>query len=177
MAGSRGFTNLESLVAMLLVAVALVASLRLTVTVIGVIGKRVAPGATAADQTPARLRSIAAAWAQSELEFIKQIGDENACPATSNSCGFLFPRDCAGAAAPPPSPFGVGPEIPAGFWAGRVGVTWDPKSPEMPDPDNPSPAPPLKLLRLVRVDAYHTQADCQVDRPLVTAYTSLSRRR
>ncbi|MDI6773232.1 MAG: prepilin-type N-terminal cleavage/methylation domain-containing protein [bacterium] len=174
---TRGFSFLEVMIALVLVSVALVASLRLTVAVLGVVGKNPSGAAAASEQKPARLRSVAASWAQAELEFIKQIGFDNACAPSAESCVIEFPRNCRGETSPPPSPpspYDVGPLPPPDFRVVRISVTWDPKTPMMPNPDNPSEL--WSLLRLVRVDVFRDEADCPA-RPLVTASTSLSRRR
>ncbi len=169
-----GFSNLEALISLLLISVALVASLRLTVAVLGVVGKRPAGTAAAAEQRPARLRSVATAWAQSELEFIKQIGFDNACDPSASECVLWAPRNCAGTLSSFPSPYGVGPSVPPEFRVVRIHITWDPRTPAMQNPDNPSEQ--LSLLRLVQVDLYLDEADCPA-RSFLTAYTSLSRRR
>lgn len=172
---TRGFSFLEVIIAVLLVSIALVASLRLTVAVLGVVGKNPAGAATASEQKPARLRSVAASWAQAELEFIRQIGFDNACAPSVESCVIWFPRNCQGEASPPPPPYDVGPLPPPDFRVVRISITWDPKTPVMPNPDNPSEQQ-WPLLRLARVDVFRDEADCPA-RPVVTAATSLSRRR
>ncbi|MBM3471260.1 MAG: hypothetical protein FJX73_10795 [Armatimonadetes bacterium] len=171
---TRGFSFLEVMIAALLVSGALVASLRLTVAVLGVVGKNPAGAAASSEQKPARLRSVAASWTQAELEFIRQIGFDNACAPSAGSCVIEFPRNCVGEDSPAPSPYDVGPLPPPDFRVVRICVTWDPKTPVMPNPDNSSEE--LSLLRLVRVDVFRDEADCPA-RPVVTAYTSLSRRR
>lgn len=162
----RGFSVLEILVAILLVAVVMVASLQLTVAVMGILGRSPAAFARPADEKAARLRSLAATWGQAELEFVKQVGYEPVCPS-DDVCTFWAPRaDCTGSFSSLPFQ-DVGPALPQDFAAVRLQIRWDPTSPVLDGE---------RQLRLVRLDLYREAADCLAGLPFLTLYTGLRKK-
>jgi prepilin-type N-terminal cleavage/methylation domain-containing protein len=152
----RGFTIVEIIVAMVLVSIVLMASVQLTIAMLRIVGRTGSP-----EERPARLRSVATAWAQAELEFIQQIGFYTACPSALPSCSFWSPRDCTGYPAVFPDPYaGDGPKPPEAFYAVHIVVDYDPTGP----PDD---------LRLVKVELYRSPPECKSGTPFLEASTSL----
>lgn len=163
---AQGFTILEVLVAVVLVAVTLLASLRLVVAVMGIIGRNPAAYANPSEERTARARIEAAAWAQAQLELVKQIGFEPFCPPGTESCEFWSPQTCAGSTSEFPFQ-DVGPGPPQGFWATRLEFTWAPNSPVLDGEQQ---------LRLVRLDVFREQEDCtSPEAPFLTLFTALRR--
>ncbi len=157
----RGFSLIEILVAALLVAFALIASLRLTTAVLGVVGRTLPP-----NLKPTRMRSVGTGWAQAGLEYMKQIGFDSACyadPDGTPPCELWAPQQCDGTLSSFPS---EAPPPPPTFYAAHIFVDWDATGP---------PGPPATLL-LVRAEVFRDQTECTNGTPFVAAYTSLSRR-
>ena len=162
----EGMTIIEVLIAVILVAVAVLASMRLTVAVLSVMGRAITGAVDTQDAKPARIRSVAAAWAQAELEFIKQIGFDSACPPTQESCTIWVPNDCRGGPSDVIAVYGESPPLPTGLAFWNVTVQWDPRTPDVAGE---------RLLRLVEVDLYRDAAECNARTPFIQAYTSLRR--
>jgi hypothetical protein len=167
----RGFSTIEALVALTLIAVVSLVSWAYTARVtnfstvaLGLLGEH---SPTPQGQT-ARLRTIASEWVQAQLEYARQLGWEGLCvPAQGQtSCTDYVPStDCTGATAQG-APLSAGPAQPAEFPYGRIVVSWDPHT--------PSDSAGTQYLQLVEVDVYRTQADCQGQTPFLTGYTSVS---
>jgi hypothetical protein len=165
----RGFSTIEAVVALTLIAIVSLVSWAYTANVtsfsvvaLGLIGEH----STAPQQQTARLRTIASEWIQAELEYARQLGYEGLC--ASSSCTLYVPfTDCTGAAAQG-APLSQGPGQPTEFPYGQVVVSWDPNTPV-----DASTTPSTNYLQLVEVDLYRTQADCQNQTPFVTGYTSV----
>ncbi len=156
----KGFSLIEVLIAALILAFVLVASMRLNVAVLGLVGRTAPP-----QLKPTRLRSTATAWAQAELEFLKQVGFDSACYPGAPPCNFWSPNDCTGAVGTWPSEAPDIPRDPNGnpiFYAAHLAVEFDATGP----PDN---------LLLVRAEVYRNPAEC-AGQPFFVAYTSVSRR-
>jgi len=156
----KGFSLIEILIAALILAFVLVVSLRLNVAVLGMVGRTAPP-----ELKPTRLRSTATAWAQAELEFLKQVGFDSACYPGTPPCNFWSPNDCAGITSTWPS---EAPDIPRDsngnpiFYAAHLAVEFD------------ATGPPNDLL-LVRAELYRDPAECG-GQPFLVAYTSLAGR-
>jgi hypothetical protein len=167
--GLRGFSTLEVIVALTLIAIVSLVSWASTSRItsfstvaLGLIGAH----APTAQAKPARLHTIATEWIQAQLEFARQLGYEGMC--NSASCTVYVPStDCTGA-QPQAAPFSEGPAQPTEFPYGRLVVTWDPNTPV-----DSSTTPSTNYLQLVKVDVYRTQADCQSQTPFLTGYTSV----
>jgi hypothetical protein len=167
--GLRGFSTLEVLVALTLIAIVSLVSWASTSRItsfstvaLGLIGAHAPP----AQAKPARLHTIATEWIQAQLEFARQLGYEGMC--NSASCTVYVPsKDCTGAQTQA-APFSEGPPQPAEFPYGRIVVSWDPNT-----PTDSSTTPSTNYLQLVEVDVYRTQADCQNQTPYLTGYTSV----
>ena len=167
--GLRGFSTLEVLVALTLIAIVSLVSWASTSRItsfstvaLGLIG---AHGPTV-QAKPARLYTIATEWVQAELEYVRQLGYEGMC--ASASCTVYVPfTDCTGAQTQA-VPFSEGPPQPVEFPYGRIVVSWDPHTPV-----DSSTTPATNYLQLVEVDVYRTQADCQNQAPYLAGYTSV----
>jgi len=167
--GLLGFSTIEVIVALTLIAIVSLVSLAYTANVtsfsavaLGLIGEH----STTPQQQTARLRTIASEWIQAELEYARQLGYEGLC--ASSSCTLYVPStDCTGGTAQV-APLSEGPAQPTEFPYGRVVVSWDPNTPV-----DSSTTPSTNYLQLVEVDLYRTSADCQNQTPFVTGYTSV----
>jgi prepilin-type N-terminal cleavage/methylation domain-containing protein len=167
----RGFSTIEVLVALTLIAVVSLVSWAYTTRVtnfstvaLGLIGEH----SPSPDGQTARLRTIAGEWVQAELEYARQLGWEGLCvpAAGQTACTDYVPfTDCTGAAAQG-APLSEGPAQPPELPYGRIVVSWDPHT--------PSDSTETQYLQLVEVDVYRTQADCQSQTPFLTGYTSVS---
>jgi len=156
----KGFSLIEILIAALILAFVLAASMRVNVAVLGLVGRTAPP-----ELKPTRLRSTATAWAQAELEFLKQVGFDSACYPGVPPCNFWAPNDCTGTAGTWPSEAPDIPRDPNGnpiFYAARLAVEFD------------ATGPPGSLL-LLRAEVYRDAAECG-GQPFLVAYTSASRR-
>ncbi len=167
--GSRGFSTLEVVIALTLIAIVSLVSWASTsritsfsIVALGLIGGH----APTAQAKPARAYTIATEWVQAELEYARQLGYEGMC--ASASCTVYVPStDCTGAQTQA-APFSEGPSQPAEFPFGRIVVSWDPNT-----PTDSSTTPSTNYLQLVEVDVYRTQAECQNQTPYLTGYTSV----
>jgi hypothetical protein len=167
--GLRGFSTLEVIIALTLIAIVSLVSWASTSRIIsfstvalGLIGTH----APTAQAKPARLYTIATEWVQAELEYARQLGYEGMC--ISASCTVYVPSTDCTAAQTQGAPFSEGPSQPAEFPFGRIVVSWDPNT-----PTDASTTPVTSYLQLVEVDVYRTQADCQSQTPYLTGYTSV----
>lgn len=153
-----GFTTLEVIVAVLLVALVVVFTGRVIVTSIALIGR-----GTVSDQQGARARSQASAWIQAVTEYTRKVGFETLqteCPSVP--CQIT----------PVPSSTGVyaqAPPLPQGFQCGRVRLSpWD-------GSNRPEVAP--ESLRLVTVEIYEQACNAiGGTAPSLAAHTAIARR-
>lgn len=166
----RGFSTIEVVVALTLIAIVSLASWAYTTQVrafslvaLGLIGERAPTPRT----PPARLRTIASEWMQAELEYARQLGYEGLC--ASASCTLYVPfTDCSGTASQG-APLSEGPAQPTEFPYGRIVVTWDANTPV-----DTSTTPATDYLQLVEVDLYDSQAGCKNQTPFQTGYTTVA---
>jgi prepilin-type N-terminal cleavage/methylation domain len=155
-----GFTTLEVIVAVLLVALVVVFTGRVIVTSIALIGR-----GTVSDQQGARARSQASAWIQAVTEYTRKVGFETLqteCPSVP--CQIT----------PVPSPTGAyaqAPPLPQGFQCGSVRLSrWDGT-----DPSDPEVGP--SSLRLVTVEIYEQACGAIAGAaPALAAHTAIARR-
>ncbi|HLW58327.1 MAG TPA: hypothetical protein VKV57_00210 [bacterium] len=165
-----GFSTLEVLVALSLMAVVSLVSLAYTSSVrtfstvaLGLIGEH----SPAGQQMAARLRTVGSEWIQAQMEYARQLGYEGLC--ASSNCTFYTPfTDCSGA-TPQSPPLSEGPAQPPELPYARIVVTWDPNTPV-----DSSTNPATNYLQLIEVDLYRSQADCQAQTSFMTGYTSVS---
>jgi hypothetical protein len=165
----RGFSTLEVLVALTLIAIVSLVSWASTSTItsfstvaLGLIGTH----APTAQEKSARLHTISTEWIQAELEYARQLGYEGMC-SSANCTVYVPSTDCTGGQAQA-APFSEGPPQPAEFPYGRIVVSWDPNTPV-----DSGTTPATQYLQLIEVDIYRTQADCQNQTPYLTSYTSV----
>lgn len=148
-----GFSTLEVLVAILLVALVVVSTGRVIVTTIALIGR-----GTVSDQQGARSRSQASAWIQAVTEYTRKVGFEALqaeCPSVP--CQITVPSSTGA--------YQEAPALPRGFQCGRVRLSrWDGSAVSEVAPEN---------LRLITVEIY--EQSC-VDSPSLAAHTAIARR-
>lgn len=165
-----GFSILEVLVALTLIVFVVLATGRLIVTTLGLIGR----GAGDSSQA-ARARSEATAWIEATTEYTGRAGFSAliaaaACGGNAD-CSFWVP-----AGAPPSGadvPYDRGPALPAGFQCGRVRLQgWGPTPTGSSDPVHPS------NLRLITLEIYTSISTCGpggTGTPFLAAHSGLAR--
>jgi hypothetical protein len=179
----RGISTLEVMVALAIVAAVILmsgaASTRLVdmgTSALGMLER-----GPAGSQKPARLLTVAAMWARSQMEYARQLGFEGECDQASCAWYLAGPSsglapgvyaDCWGTSVGSANPVIVqavasSPGLPPDLPFGRLLIGWDPAS-----PTGPGGAP---YLQLVEVDAYRTQADCAAGSAVLRVMTDVGR--
>lgn len=156
---TSGFTILEVLVALLIIALVVVAVARLSVTALHLVGRR-----DTDSQKGARARSEAVAWIQAVTEYTKKLGfDTFTTSCSSFPCSAWIPPTISSATPP----YNQGPALPPAFQCGRVLIS---------DWDGAGPATTAQL-RLLTVEVYHVRADCSNSgsgAPFLAAYSGMA---
>lgn len=168
--GDGGFSMLEVQVAIVLLTVISLASWSTINSTLALMGSRT----TWSSQKTARLWTIASGWAQSELEYAKQLGFGVGCgtpPCTvwvrTLTAGVVeVSTDNCATWSSTNAPFSEGPVLPGTFPWGRVVITTDPNSPTDPNTG-------ASYLQVIEVDVFQTTPNCATPTPYLTAYTSV----
>jgi len=153
-----GFSTLEVLIALVLVAMAVLFTGRVIVATLAVIGR----GNTFQGEKPARSRSEAVVWTQAVTEYTRKVGLVTLTTPPSSCCSFWI----SASSADPPYNGSGSPVLPAGFRCGHVALaSW-----EGIDPN---------AVRLVTIEIYRVKATCAdggPEQPFIAIQTSIAAR-